>query len=75
MKTSLQPHTAANDLNHLRRGHTYRLITTAGRALHGEYLGIEVIYGDWCLLLRGTDQTFSVPSDLVERVEISLQAA
>jgi hypothetical protein len=75
MKTSLRPHSAGTDLNHLRRGHTYRITTTAGVVHAGEYLGIEVVYGDWCLLMKGVEQTASIPTHQVDQIEISLQAA
>lgn len=75
MKTPLHPHTAGTDLNHLRRGHMYRITTTAGIVHAGEYLGIEVLYGDWCLLMKGVDQTASIPTQQVDRIEISLRAA
>ena len=45
------------NLNHLRRGHTYRATTTSGTAT-GEYLGMEAMYGSRSVLLRhaaGTD--------------------
>ena len=75
MNATHEPHTAATDLNHLRRGRIYRLITKAGATIDGEYLGIEVMYDDWCLLLRGTDETHSIPTRHVNRVEVPMQAA
>ena len=75
MKTSQHPHTAGTHLNHLRRGHEYRITTTAGTVYAGEYLGIEVLYGDWCLLMRGIDATASIPTRNVELIEVSLRAA
>jgi hypothetical protein len=75
MKTSLNPHMAGTDLNQLRRGREYRITTNAGIVYAGEYLGIEVIYGDWCLLMKGMDQTASIPTHNVERIESLLEAA
>ena len=42
------------NFNHLRRGFTYRAITTSGAAT-GEYLGMEALYGDRAVLLRNAD--------------------
>jgi hypothetical protein len=45
------------NLNHLRRGATYRATTSVGIAT-GEYLGMEALYGSRAVLLRhaaGTD--------------------
>lgn len=48
------------DLNHLRRGTTYRARTNAG-VVAGEYLGIEAPHGDHAILLRHADRTESIP--------------
>ena len=50
------------NLNHLRRGSTYRAHTTHGRVT-GEYLGMESLYGEFAILLRHEDGTDSVPID------------
>lgn len=42
------------NFNHLRRGVTYRAVTTAGTA-RGEYIGMEAMYGDRAVLLRNAD--------------------
>jgi hypothetical protein len=39
------------NFNHLRRGVTYRAVTTSGTAT-GEYVGMEAVYGDRAVLLR-----------------------
>jgi hypothetical protein len=75
MKTTLNPRMAGADLNQLRRGHEYRITTIAGIVHAGEYLGIEVVYGDWCLLMKGMDQTASIPTRHVDRIESLLEAA
>jgi len=73
--TATLPHTAAIDLNHLRRGHTYRASTRAGATTVGEYLGIEVAYDVWCVLLRGAGGTVSIPMTDLEFVESALRVA
>lgn len=40
------------DLNHLEIGDTYQVTTEAGHITTGEYLGIEVAYDDWMIILR-----------------------
>jgi hypothetical protein len=39
------------NLNHLRRGVTYRAVTASGAAT-GKYIGMEEMYGDRAILLR-----------------------
>jgi hypothetical protein len=46
--------------NHLRRGTTY-LATTDDAVVVGEYLGMEVPFGGWALLLRHETGTESIP--------------
>lgn len=53
------PTTLAPDLNLLRRGSTYQATTAAGTTV-GEYLGIEVPYGQRAILLRHADGTDSI---------------
>ncbi len=55
-------------LNQLITGSTYRATTTAGLAIIGEYLGMEVPYGDWSILLRGPLGTESITVDLIESI-------
>ena len=47
------------DLNHLRRGLVYRA-TTEVEEIVGEYLGIEVPYGDRAIILRSLTGTSSI---------------
>ncbi len=47
------------NLNHLRRGGTYRATTASGTTL-GEYLGMEALYGERAVMLRNTDGTTSI---------------
>lgn len=49
-------------LNQLRRGATYVAHTPHGRVA-GEYLGMEMLYGEFAILLRGTDATESITVD------------
>jgi hypothetical protein len=50
---------ASLDLNHLRRGDTYRATTRNGIAC-GEYLGMEAPHGDRAILLRHVAGTASI---------------
>lgn len=75
MNTSTRPHDADTDLNHLRRGNSYRLVTARGHIIDGEYLGIEVVYDIWCLLVKAPERTHSIPTADVRRIEATLQAA
>jgi len=50
---------ATRDLNHLRRGTTYRATTPDGAAT-GEYLGMETSHGDRAILLRRRSGTTAV---------------
>lgn len=61
MKTTIE-----TNLNQLVTGSTYRATTHGGHAIVGEYLGIEVPYGDWAILLRSSLGTESVTIDLIE---------
>ena len=75
MTTAIRPHTAAIDLNNLRRGHMYRATTRTGQISVGEYLGIEVAYDVWCILLRGEAGTESIPTRDLSLVETHLKVA
>lgn len=75
MMSITRPQTAANDLNRLRRGHTYRAVTRAGNITIGEYLGIEVAYDVWCILLRTEVGTDSIPTCDVDYITADLRVA
>jgi len=47
------------EFNGLRRGSTYRAVTTRGIAV-GEYLGMESLHGDHAILLRNPAGTESI---------------
>lgn len=51
--------TESNIFNHLRRGTTYSAITQNGISV-GEYLGMEVSYGEWAIMLRQGAATESI---------------
>jgi hypothetical protein len=53
------PTSAIINLNHLRRGDTYRATTRTG-PVTGEYLGIETPHGDRAILLRHPGGTESI---------------
>lgn len=67
--TDSQPAVAGNitDLNHLRRGATYRAITR-NSIIVGEYLGIEVPHGDRSILIRRDETTESIALDEVTSI-------
>lgn len=52
---------ATIDINHLEIGGTYQATTEAGRTAQGEYLGIEVEYDDWKIILRSVEGSESIP--------------
>ncbi len=52
--------TVAWNLNHLRRGVSYRATTPHGSTT-GEYLGMEAPHGDRSILLRHATRTESIP--------------
>ena len=59
------------NLNHLRRGLTYRATTISGTAV-GEYLGMEAMYGSRSILLRHAAGTDSIDRrDLMAIVPIA----
>lgn len=61
------PSTAPTDLNHLRRGVTYRAVT-ATISSTGEYLGVETTHGVWSILLRHERGTESIPVGQIESI-------
>ena len=67
LRSNLAPSTAPTDLNHLRRGTTYRAFTAAGNAT-GEYLGVETTHGVWSILLRHDRGTDSIPFFRIESI-------
>jgi hypothetical protein len=64
---NLAPSTALSDLNHLRRGATYRAVTATDNAT-GEYLGVETTRGVWSILLRDERGTASIPFFRIESI-------
>lgn len=60
MANTLSRRIATTDINHLRLGDNYEATTYDGRTVSGLYLGIEVAYDDFCILLRNSDGTTSI---------------
>ncbi len=56
------------DINHLRYGKTYEATTQTGLVSTGRYLGIEVAYDDWRILLRDESDIHSIAIDHLESV-------
>lgn len=56
MRASSKPD---HHVHQLRRGQTYQAITNQGITV-GEYLGMEVPYGEWAILLRHGAGTESI---------------
>jgi hypothetical protein len=59
------------NLNHLRRGVVYRVLTKGGTTL-GEYLGMEAAYGEHALLLRTSRGVRSIPRNEIVSIEIAV---
>jgi hypothetical protein len=59
---------ATTEINRLRMGGAYRATTLAGRSTEGEYLGIEVAYDEWRMILRGATGIESIALDDVASV-------
>lgn len=55
------------NLNQLRRGATYQARTNCER-FTGEFLGMEMLYGDFAILLRNAEGTSSIPVDSVRSI-------
>ncbi len=53
----------------------YQATTRTGHVSVGEYLGIEVAYDVWCILLRGEAGTESIPTRDLTLVETQLRVA
>lgn len=66
---------AAIDINHLSRGTTYVARAATGVVATGEYLGIEVAYGEWRILLRGVTGIQSIAIDLLDSIDAAPPAA
>lgn len=58
------------NLNHLRRGGTYRATTTAGITL-GEYLGMEALWGEHSVMLRNHSGTTSISRRDILSIELA----
>ena len=61
------PTIARRDLNHLRRGVTYRATTNSGSTV-GVYLGMEAPHGDRAVLLRHECGTASISLDAIHSI-------
>lgn len=69
MKASQTSRSGATiSINHLRYGDTYEATTQTGFVSTGEYLGVEVAYDDWRILLRGQTDIHSIAIDQLESV-------
>lgn len=60
----------ASDINQLQTGSTYRVTTARGRAVVGEYLGVETPYGDWSILIRHQGGTESIAVIALDSIEL-----
>ncbi len=58
-------------LNLLSTGLVYRAITADGRIVVGEYLGVEVPYGTWAILLRSSEGTRSIPVMSIDTIQVA----
>lgn len=58
------------NLKQLRRGATYTARTRTG-CVTGEYLGMEMLYGDFAILLRHADATDSIHVNAVESIQLA----
>lgn len=59
------PERAPADLNHLRVGATYEVVTSTG-STRGVYLGVETTHDMWSVLLRHTAGIASIRFTLIE---------
>lgn len=59
-------------LNSMRAGRFYDITTVDRREFTGEYLGYEVVRGDWSILLRQDDITVSIPLEQLDTVLIGV---
>lgn len=60
----------ASNINQLQTGSTYRVTTARGRAVVGEYLGVETPYGDWSILIRHQGGTESIAVIALDKIEL-----
>lgn len=60
----------ASHINQLQTGSTYRVTTARGRAVVGEYLGVEAPYGDWSILIRHQGGTESIAFVALDSIEL-----
>jgi hypothetical protein len=62
-------------LNSMRSGRIYTASTSTGDEITGEYLGYEVVHGEWSILLRDDDITVSLPLEGLDTVLLSTSTA
>jgi hypothetical protein len=57
-------------LNSMRTGRVYNATTLGGDEVIGKYLGYEVVYGEWAILLQDDDAdiTISLKLDDIDTV-------
>jgi len=61
-------------LNAMRHGRVYTATTFTGSEITGQYLGYEVVHGDWSILLQDEDITVSLPLEDIDTVLLSSAA-
>jgi hypothetical protein len=64
------PERAQTDLNHLRFGATYEVVTSAGRTI-GQFLGVETTHDVWSVLLRRATGIDSIRFSLIESMTLA----
>lgn len=62
--------TSAPNLNHLRKGVTYTATTYDGATL-GQYLGMEALYGERLVMLRGENGIESISRHDLVSIELA----
>ena len=67
---SAQNMNTTTNLNHLRRGGTYRA-TTASGITFGEFLGMEALYGERSVMLRNELGTTSISRHDILSIELA----
>lgn len=68
MNTHVIP--SLSDLNQLRCGDTYRVVTTSG-TITGEYLGVETTRGAWSVLFKHQCGTDSIPVTYIRSTAVA----
>ncbi|MGA7272255.1 MAG: hypothetical protein WB239_14385 [Acidimicrobiia bacterium] len=63
------PQRAPADLNHLRIGATYEVVTPHGSTI-GQYLGVETTHDVWSVLLRRTSGIDSIWFSRIEAMTL-----